>query len=322
MIRCFRPGITLLAVGAGAACAGSEVTVPPTPVGEVRESIPLQYRPYGLAVAGSSAFVTQLDAATVTRVELSEPASVRSPVTVGSIPTGVAVTRDGGQMLVANQGDASVALIDVATGSQTVFRTQGSPFRVIVSGDGRRGYATTSVGEIVSIDLIAHRVLGTLSTGKPANGLALGPDGNRLYVSSTSGGIAVVDLASFTIASELNVPGQLQEVVVAPDGSELYVADEGGRLVIVRLAGFGVTSVQMPGAFGMALSLDATQLWITQPYVGTITMVDRVTHAVIKTITVGTGVGTVGFGVPRRIAFTSGGLAVVTDEGGKVHVIR
>jgi DNA-binding beta-propeller fold protein YncE len=306
-------------VAVASACSSNRVTIPPTPIGEIRESLQLPARPYGLAVAGSSAFVTQLDAAAVARFALSEPASAQSPFATGAIPTGVAATRDGGTLVVASQGSASVSLITVATGAKTVFRTTGRPFRAIVTTDGRRAYASTSTGEVLSIDLIGRRMLGTINAGSPLNGLALSPDETRLYVSSMYGGITIVDLGSFTVSRTLDVPGSLQEVVVSPDGSELYVADEGGRVVVVPLTGSDLTSVAVPGAFGMALSLDGSQLWITQPLLGAITMLDRATRSVIRTIRVQNDGAT---GVPRRIAFTNGGLAVVSDEAGSVHVIR
>src|SRR4030081_775814 len=107
-----RPFAAFVVVAQASACSSSAVTLPPTPVGEIRESVPLSARPYGLAVAGKSAFVTQLDTATVTRLALSEPASTQSRLAVGAIPTGVAVTPDGGLMLVASQ-DGSVGLIHV-----------------------------------------------------------------------------------------------------------------------------------------------------------------------------------------------------------------
>jgi DNA-binding beta-propeller fold protein YncE len=319
MTRILPPLATVALVAGMLACASNGVTAPPTPVGVIRESVSLPARPYGLAVAGSSVFVTQLDGATVTLVDLSEAAAVRTQFTVGSIPTGAAATRDGALLLVANQGDASLSLIDVATGAATLFRTSGSPYRALISRDGRRAYATTGTGGVVSIDLIARRVLGTLTLGGGLNGLALSPDDTLLYVTDVSGSYTIINVASFRVVATYYLYGQPQDVVVAPDGTELYIADEAGRVVVVSQIGAADSSVPVPGAFGMALSLDGTQLWVTQPMVGAITVIDRRTRAVIKTIPIRTDGGRA---LPRRIAFTEGGLAVVTDEAGSVHILR
>lgn len=319
MIFVLRPATLLVLLFVATGCRGHSIPERPSPVGTIRESVPLESRPYGLAVGGNAAFVTQLDAATVTRINLTDPVTVHTGFAVGAVPTDVGANRDGSLLMVANQHAGYLSLIDVATGLQTRFPLRGNPFRTLLSHDGRRAYASSSTGDILAIDLASREPLGAITISRPTNGLALSSDDTRLFASSTSGGITIVDVKTMVVVRLIDVPGRLQDVVVAPDASELYVADENGSVAIVSLASGGVSRVPVRGAFGLALTLDGTQLWVTQPLAGRITVLDRRTQMVIRTIPVDNDGGS---GAPRRIAFTRHGLAVVTDEAGRVHIIR
>ena len=71
-----------------------------------------------------------------------------------------------------------------------------------------------------------------------------------------------------------------QDVVVSPDQSEIYVADESGSVAFVSLTTGTITRVAVPGAFGMAMTPDGSQLWTTQPGLGQLTVLDRLTRAI------------------------------------------
>jgi DNA-binding beta-propeller fold protein YncE len=135
-------------------------------------------------------------------------------------------------------------------------------------------------------------------------------------VSSTSGGIVALDLESGAVAMTYPVPGALQDLAISPDGTELYAADETGGVIAMTTANGAVRRLPTAPSFGLTMSLDGTQLWITQPSVGRILVVDRAQFAVMRTISGGTIVS------PRRIAFDQSGPAIVSDEAGYVHIFR
>ncbi|MFI5279115.1 MAG: YncE family protein, partial [Gemmatimonadales bacterium] len=111
--------------------------------------------------------------------------------------------------------------------------------------------------------------------------------------------------------------GAPQGIAVSPDGSTLYVANESGDLDVVDIASGNVTAPLNfgAGAFGLALSPDAVQLYATLWTVGSVAVVDRATLTIVKTISTG--------GIPRRVAFSPDGLtAAVASEGGSVVFIR
>jgi DNA-binding beta-propeller fold protein YncE len=69
------------------------------------------------------------------------------------------------------------------------------------------------------------------------------------------------------------------------------------------------------GGFGIAVTRDETQIWITAPATGELLVVDRASRAIVARIALG--------GRPRRIAFDqSGNTAVIADEAGAIHVVR
>jgi YVTN family beta-propeller protein len=263
------------------------------------------------------ALVTQLDGRSVTKLNIAGPPTVVSQITVNDTPTGISVTPNGATAFVANQYDYSIGVIDVAAGQQTKkFPFQATTFRTLVSRDGSRAYWTTSGGELTSYNVSTSAIISTRSGFGIANGLALGLGDSTLFVSSMDGTLSAVDVKSGALIRSVTIPNStLQDVAVSPAGDEIYVADERGRLLIISPALGISTALSAPGAFGVALSPDGTQLWVTQPTATTITVVDRATHTILKTIT--------GLGWPRRVAFDRfGAAAVVTDEAGAVHVFR
>ena len=88
--------------------------------------------------------MTQLDAASYTRVTIASPPFANGVVSTGATPTGIAATTDGRLVLVASQ-DGNVTVHDGPTGAVlSRFVMRGSPFRVIVSRSGARAYALSS----------------------------------------------------------------------------------------------------------------------------------------------------------------------------------
>jgi YVTN family beta-propeller protein len=270
-------------------------------------------RPFGVAVSGTSIFVTQLDAAFVSRLQLTPFATFKAAIAVGQTPTDVAVNPSGTIALVSNQSDGSVGVIDLTTNLQTrTITAGGSTFRVITSADGTRGYATQVNGQLIVVDLATSTSRGSIVIPVAANGLAMGPGDTLVYVSSVAGNIAVVNVRLNAVARTINVPGMLQDLAISADAATLYVAHEDvPRVDVVSLATGTVTSqIAVPfAAFGLKLSPDGRTLYVTHPAAGRVTALDSQTGLVMRSYAVG--------GIPRRISFDRAtGRAVVSNEGG------
>jgi YVTN family beta-propeller protein len=132
--------------------------------------------------------------------------------------------------------------------------------------------------------------------------------------------VVEIDATTMSALRTFSPGGTIQEVQLAPDGSELYTVNEQGSLFIYALpAGTLAATVQLglgSGAFGAAItpSADRTKLFVTLTNTGELKVVDRASRLVTRTIYTG--------GMPRRIAFTSDGTAVVANEAGYVTWVK
>lgn len=289
------------------------------PAGINPERLSLGMRPYGVAVGEGFALVTQLDGGTVTRFSLN-PFRITDTITtgtLGAVPTGISIDRAGTRALVANQWDPSVGIIDLATNKQTTkLAATSTAFRTIFSADGTRGYATLSGGALMVIDPVARTAVTSVPIVQAGNGIGLGRGDSLVYLSGMFGGISVVNTKTNSV-NTLPLSGALQEIVAAPDGASLFVARESSSSVAVvsLTTGAVLATIELGGpSFGMAMSPDNKQLWVTRTS-GSVVVIDAAARAVLRTITLN--------GLPRRIGFDRfGSVAVVSDEAGSVVMIH
>lgn len=319
--------LSLLLCFASACSSSTEPTTPggtntnpnaTHPAGNVAATVPIPFRPFGVALSGTTALVTQLDAAQVTRVNVVA-GQVIDAIQVGQVPTGIAYLAGGATAAVTNQFDDNIGFIDLASKSQTAFvNAPSTTFRVLGSANGAHVYATASSGSVGVISFPGHQIEASVPVGFAPNGLALSPDGNTLYVTAMAGGVTVVDTRTNAVKTTYAIQETLQDIAVSPDGSELYVASESRGVVHVLNAGTGAikTDINLGAAvFGLSITPDGAQLYATGSQAGALWIIDRATRSLLKTIPVGS--------TPRRIAFDAEGKhAVVSNEGGFVTIIQ
>ncbi len=288
--------------------------------GVVVATVPLAFRPFGIAVSRSGVvYATQLDNASM-GVGSTGALALTGGIAVGNAPTAVAFDPSGGTAYVTNQLSSNLGVVDVASSAQVaVVPVTGNTFSVIVAPNGATLYTTTNTNQVHAISTSSRTVTGSVAVGAGPNGLVFGSGDTLLYVSTAIGGtVAELNVKGAPFAARTFVLGGTpQGIAISPRGDTLYIANESGVLDVVDVAtGTVTTPVNFgAGAFGLALTPDATRLYATLPSVGAVSVVDRASLAIIKTITTG--------GIPRRIAFSSDGLtAAVASEAGSVVFIR
>jgi YVTN family beta-propeller protein len=313
------PGLGAVVATAGAATATLPVGVFGHPAGDSIAAIAIGARPYGLAMSvGGEAFVSQLDARTITDVALPTLTATRS-IPVGGTPTGLSLNAAGTQLLVANQTDPSVGLVDLTTNTQiATWPATAGVFRTLFAPDNQTGYATVADGHLLAIDLVG-RTARTMPAPRACNGLAWAPGGAALIL-SCSGSIAVIDVSNGVQQQQVSGSSGFQDVVVGTDTSTVFVADEANATVDVFAwpALTPGTPIHLgAGAFGMALSPDGKRLYVTEPSGGVITTIDPAARTIVRQIALAAGAH------PRRVTFDRfGAAAVVSDESGQLFVIR
>lgn len=155
---------------------------------------------------------------------------------VGAVPKVVAVTPDGGRVLVTNWCSWDMTVIDAATGK--ILRTvpMGAyPRGIAVSNDGRFALvAIMGSNHLLRVDLRNYRTR-QIAVGSGPRAVALSNDGRTAYVTlNAEGRVASVNLRTGAVArvSTGNAPRSLAR---SADGSALYVVNyESGSISKLR----------------------------------------------------------------------------------------
>lgn len=167
-----------------------------------------------LSKDGATAYVSKIEAGTVSRVDLATGAKTHE-VAAGKGAEGIAVAADG-TVWVTNRADDSVTVH--AADSLEVLATlpsAGFPIRVLFTPDGRHALVSNArAGSLSVFDVARRQAVATVDVtpagveiretmlGKAALpiGIAVHPDGSRAFVAvSGADRIAVVDTATWTV---------------------------------------------------------------------------------------------------------------------------
>src|SRR5207237_6126611 len=102
--------------------------------------------------------------------------------------------------------------------------------------------------------------VATINVGGQPGGLAFSPDGTRLYVASAyamTGGVSVIDPCTNTVLALIPVP-YAQGVAVTPDGAQVYVTQPNmSRVAVIDTAAKTVVASLPIGWIPMAVASSA-----------------------------------------------------------------
>jgi YVTN family beta-propeller protein len=129
-------------------------------------------------------------------------------VPVGHGSEGFDVSPDGKEAWVANAGEGTISVIDLASKSvvATIDAHVPGANRLKFTPDGRRVLVTA--GTLVVLDPATRTVVKRLDDVHGTGGILMQPDGTRAYVAcSRDGYVAVVDLHTLTLIGHVDVAG-------------------------------------------------------------------------------------------------------------------
>ncbi len=146
-------------------------------------------------------------------------------ITVGNGSEGFDVSPDGKEIWVANAGDGTISIIDVATKSVTQtlaadvrganrlkFTPDGKRVLVAGLGGGPGAAASGANPALTVIDAATRKVIKRIAVGRGAAGIVMRPDGARAFVAcSPENYVAVINLATLEMVGRIDVGGN-------PDG--------------------------------------------------------------------------------------------------------
>jgi len=300
------------------------------PDGVVDRLIALNGEPYGVAISSTGqVLVARVLADSVSPIRLGDPAfGAGISVSVGGGAMTCDTTRGGAmgsvhvafnpagtRAYVTDQFGNAVSVLDAT--SHTVIATiplGDGGFNLGVAPNGERVYATTAAGHVRVIATATNTVVDSMMVGSAANGVAFSPDGGTVYISSRDAGtVSAFRTSDDHLLHTYTVGGRPQRVSVSPDGATLYAANEDHGLDVVSVAtGTATTVAGIDAGYGLGLTPDGEELWVTSPTEARVYIVDRQSAAVATTVQLAGA-------MPRNVAFSAdGAVGVVTDGNGSV----
>jgi YVTN family beta-propeller protein len=129
-------------------------------------------------------------------------------IPVGRGSEGFDVSPDGKQAWVANAGDGTVSIIDIAGKRVTATLAANVPGanRLKFTPDGK--LVLISAGpDLVILDAVTHKEVRRLTTGHGSGGVLVQPDGFRAYEAcGPDGYVAVIDMKTLQVVGHID-PG-------------------------------------------------------------------------------------------------------------------
>jgi YVTN family beta-propeller protein len=128
-------------------------------------------------------------------------------VRVGNGSEGFDVSPDGKEIWVANAGDGTVSIIDVASKQvmQTLAADVGGANRLKLTPNGKLVLISSLRGsDVTVIDSTTREIVKRIAVGHGAAGIVMQPDGARAFVAcSPDGYVAVIDLQSMKVVGRI-----------------------------------------------------------------------------------------------------------------------
>lgn len=315
-------GSAAVSVYTGAPGGGSSGELPftvasPPPLTWTVTSVPLANGTWDATISSHDiAYVTGLSTASIARINIATN-SLQSSFQVGNWPYEVVFNAAGSLAYVTHAIDHTIGVVNTAAETQTAtYPVAGQPIRVRVGLGESKLYITLTDGNLI----ILNPSNGTYASppvliGGVLNGLELTPNGSRLWVSNTSGMVAEINTSTDAMARSIPMGGRPQDMTISADGSTLYVANEDGWVGVYDLANLArIDSIPVSDAFGLALNPAGSQLWVSRSRAGVVTVFYTESRAHAGTVNTG--------GVPRHIAFTSDGTALIANESSSAQIAR
>ena len=237
------------------------------------------------------------------------------------------VTKSG-NLLVANQEDASASLIDLRTDSMRLIPVGVGPHEAAISPSGRTGVVTIygqrpPGNQLAIIDMAGGTVTRTISLGeytRPHGVVFIPGDETRVVVTSEStGNVVIVDIVAGKVEAVIPTEAQGSHMAaITADGKRVFTSNvTSGSVSEIDLAGrkFVRAIPVAPKVEGIAVTPDGRFVFAGSNTDGTVSIIDTGTGTIVATLK--------GFTLPYRLAISADGrTAMVCDpEGGAISAI-
>jgi YVTN family beta-propeller protein len=216
---------------------------------------------------------------------------------IGSDPEQFAISRDGQFAFIANEDDASAAIVDLNSGqSRGKVKVSEEPEGMGVNPTNGEVYVTCEEkGDVFAIAPDEQRVVGKIDVGGRPRSITFLNDGSRAYVACENGGyVAVVDPRAHKLISKIQLPqGSLpMGSAISPDEKEVYVSTGRGNAIAVINSATSALVTTIPvgkRVWSIALSPDGSKLYTANGASNDVSVVDLKERKELKRIKCGDG---------------------------------
>ena len=171
---------------------------------------------------------------TVTVISVDTGKTVQN-VKIGRYPRGIAITKDSAYAYVAEMGGSGVHRIDLRDFSQTFIPVGSNPRAIVLSPDEKTLYVTLNIsGKVAAWDLVAGKLIKTVSTGKAARSLDISDDGSALFVVNFgSGTMSKVRASDLKLIQTIKVCNEPIGITFDAPSQNTWVACYGGSIKVL-----------------------------------------------------------------------------------------
>jgi YVTN family beta-propeller protein len=166
------------------------------------------------------------------------------PLPRGSYPAGLAMSKDGARLYIAENLANKLGILDTHTNTLLAEIPVGrQPWGVALHPMLPQAYVTNRVDRTVSVvDTETRSVLATIPTGSGPNAVAVSPNGGKIFIAdANSDDLTVFDVNALDSVRRISLSpfeGALRgsspnALAFAPNGSRLYVANAWDNAVVV-----------------------------------------------------------------------------------------
>jgi YVTN family beta-propeller protein len=258
--------------------------------GQTVRSIPVGRNPRAISLApnGQRAFVCNQDDSTVTVIDAATYTTVGAPIPVAASPDSIAITPDGERAFVMSGVEAKLSVIDLAL--TQVIATVALPDRgnsVILSADGKKGYAIVGPAHMVAIfSLDTLTVTKVVAARSGPQYMALHPSQPRAYISfPDEGAVREFDTNNDQFTGVVVDTGTwAQNLCFSPDGSHLYVCNlHNNTISVVDSATNTVVATisNLPLPMSPVFTSDGSRLVVASYTGSTVALIDPVSNLIL-----------------------------------------
>ncbi len=214
-------------------------------------------------------------------------------IPVGSGPKGVKVSPGDSTAFVANQGSASISVIDLKTlALRTTIAVKDGPHNIVFGPGGRQAYVTLQGGAGIGvIDTVTEKMVRVIPVPgiKGPHNIDISSDEQTAYVRDIVNHVAVIDLKTGKVRKVIDVGSGHGGIDLSPDGTFVVtgaIADD--YISAIDTKTLSVRKIKVGnGPHGVRASSDSRWIYAAVTKDDLVAVIDAKTMKVVKKIPVG-----------------------------------